>query len=115
MAYSSYVYIHYNGFYSHKFEAAIAALPLMVAYIPMLMNTGGNCGSQSSVTVIRGLALNEIEIKDIFRVIRKEFLIALMVGFSLSVFDFFWIWLISGEIFSRGDCFVNIICGCNNS
>lgn len=81
-----------------SFEAAIAALPLMVAYIPMLMNTGGNCGSQSSVTVIRGLALNEIEIKDIFRVIRKEFLIALMVGFALSVFDFFWIWLISGEI-----------------
>lgn len=81
-----------------SFENAIAALPIMVAYIPMLMDTGGNCGSQASVTIIRGLALEEIKIKDIFRVIWKELSISLMVGVALSVFDFFWIWFISKEL-----------------
>lgn len=80
------------------FQNSIAALPIMVAYIPMLMDTGGNCGSQVSVTVIRGLALEEIKIKDILRVIRKEICIALMVGISLGIFDFFWIWFVSKQI-----------------
>lgn len=81
-----------------NFEAAISALPIMVAYIPMLMDTGGNCGSQASATIIRGLALEEIKIRDILRVIGKELSIALMVGFSLSLFDFFWIWFVSGQL-----------------
>ena len=80
------------------FEEAISALPVMVSFIPMLMDTGGNCGSQASVTIIRGLALDEIKIKDIFKVIWKEFSISLMVGTALAVFNFFWIWFVSGQM-----------------
>ena len=50
-----------------KYEDAFAAIPLLVSFIPMLMDTGGNCGSQSSTLVIRGLALSEIHFKDIFK------------------------------------------------
>lgn len=68
-----------------KYEAAFAALPLLVAFIPMLMDTGGNCGSQSSTLIIRGLALNEIRFQDFFRVLFKEFRISLIVGSILAV------------------------------
>lgn len=68
-----------------KYEDAFAALPLLVAFIPMLMDTGGNCGSQSSTLIIRGLALNEIQFKDFFRVLFKEFRISLIVGSILAV------------------------------
>lgn len=68
-----------------KYEDAFAALPLLVAFIPMLMDTGGNCGSQSSTLIIRGLALNEIRFQDFFRVLFKEFRISLIVGSILAV------------------------------
>ena len=68
-----------------KYENAFAAIPLLVSFIPMLMDTGGNCGSQSSTLIIRGIALDEIHFKDIFRVIFKEFRISLIVGAALSV------------------------------
>ena len=67
------------------FEDAISALPILVAFIPMLMDTGGNCGSQTSTLIIRGLATDEIEVKDIFKVIWKEFRVAILVGIILSV------------------------------
>ena len=68
-----------------KYENAFAAIPLLVSFIPMLMDTGGNCGSQSSTLIIRGLALSQIRFKDIFRVIFKEFRISLIVGAVLAV------------------------------
>ena len=68
-----------------KYEDAFAAIPLLVSFIPMLMDTGGNCGSQSSTLIIRGLALSQIRFKDIFRVIFKEFRISLIVGSVLAV------------------------------
>ena len=68
-----------------KYENAFAAIPLLVSFIPMLMDTGGNCGSQSSTLVIRGLALNEIHFKDFFHVLFKEFRISLIVGMILAV------------------------------
>ena len=68
-----------------NYENAFAAIPLLVSFIPMLMDTGGNCGSQSSTLIIRGIALDEIQFKDIFRVIFKEFRISLIVGAALSV------------------------------
>ena len=52
-----------------KYEDAFAAIPLLVSFIPMLMDTGGNCGSQSATLIIRGIALNEIQFRDIFKVI----------------------------------------------
>ena len=68
-----------------QYENAFAAIPLLVSFIPMLMDTGGNCGSQSSTLIIRGLALSQIKFKDIFRVIFKEFRISLIVGSVLAV------------------------------
>ena len=59
-------------------------MPLLVAFIPMLMDTGGNCGSQSATLVIRGIALDEIHFKDLFRVVYKEFRISLIVGVILA-------------------------------
>ena len=68
-----------------KYEDAFAAIPLLVSFIPMLMDTGGNCGSQSSTLIIRGIALSQIRFKDIFRVVFKEFRISLIVGSVLAV------------------------------
>ena len=68
-----------------RYENAFAAIPLLVSFIPMLMDTGGNCGSQSSTLVIRGLALSEIHFKDIFKVIFKEFRISIIVGAVLAL------------------------------
>ena len=70
-----------------KYENAFSAVPLLVSFIPMLMDTGGNCGSQSSTLIIRGLALNEIRPRDIFRIAFKEFRIALLVGTGLAVIN----------------------------
>lgn len=67
-----------------RYEDAFSAIPLLVSFIPMLMDTGGNCGSQSSTLIIRGLALNEIRLRDIFKVIFKEFRIALIVSVVLA-------------------------------
>lgn len=70
-----------------RYEEAFAAVPLLVSFIPMLMDTGGNCGSQSSTLIIRGLALGEITFKDIFRIMFKEFRISLLVGTGLSLIN----------------------------
>ena len=67
-----------------KYENAFAAIPLLVSFIPMLMDTGGNCGSQSSTLIIRGIALSQIRFQDIFRVVFKEFRISLIVGSVLA-------------------------------
>ena len=68
-----------------QYEAAFAVAPLLVAFIPMIMGTGGNCGSQSSTLIIRGLATDEIKLKDIFRVICKEIRVAFIVGVALAI------------------------------
>lgn len=67
------------------YEEAFASLPLLVAFIPMLMDTGGNCGSQTSTLIIRGLATDEIELKDVLRCWFKEIRVALLVGIVLAV------------------------------
>lgn len=72
-----------TGLIISHYEEAFAAVPILVAFIPMLMGTGGNCGSQSSTMIIRGLALDEIEFKDFFKVLFKEIGISLIVGIIL--------------------------------
>ena len=67
------------------YQEAFTAVPLLVSFIPMLTDTGGNCGSQSSTLIIRGIALDEIHFKDIFKVIFKEFRVAILVGAALAV------------------------------
>ena len=68
-----------------NYENAFAAIPLLVAFIPMIMDTGGNCGSQSSTLIIRGLATDELELKDVFKILWKEIRIAVIVGLTLTV------------------------------
>ena len=67
------------------YQEAFTAVPLLVSFIPMLTDTGGNCGSKSSTLIIRGIALDEIHFKDLFRVIFKEFRVAILVGAALAV------------------------------
>ena len=75
-----------SGLILDKFENAIAALPFLVVFIPMLMDSGGNAGSQASTTIIRGLATNEITLKDCLKVAWKEIRVALMIGIVLCAF-----------------------------
>ena len=73
----------FTGIILTHYESAFAAIPLLVSFIPMIMGTGGNCGSQASTLVIRGMAVDEIKLKDFFKVIWKELRVALLVGFLL--------------------------------
>lgn len=74
----------FTGAIIQHFEAALAAQVALTAFIPMLMDTGGNCGSQSSVTVIRGLSLGQIRFGDWLRVLWKELRVGLLCGASLA-------------------------------
>ena len=70
------------------FEDALAAQVALTAFIPMLMNTGGNSGSQASVTIIRGLSLNEIQYKDFFKVLWKEIRVGVLCGVTLAAANY---------------------------
>ena len=78
----------FTGAIISSFEDALSVCAVLVAYIPMLMDTGGNAGSQASVTVIRGLSLNEIEYRDVPKVVFKEIRVALICGITLSAANF---------------------------
>ncbi len=78
----------FTGLILSHYEQALAAQMVLVAYIPMLMDTAGNAGGQTSVTIIRGIALNEITFRDIFVILWKEFRVSLMCGVTLAVFNF---------------------------
>jgi magnesium transporter len=84
----------FTGLIITAFEGALAAQVALTAFIPMLMGTGGNSGSQSSVTVIRALSLDELNFSDIWRVIWKELRTALLCGIALAVVCFGKIWLV---------------------
>ena len=75
----------FTGLIISSFESALSVLPVLTAFIPMLMDTGGNSGSQTSVTVIRGISLGEIEFRDILRVMWKEFRVSMLCGLCLAV------------------------------
>lgn len=74
-----------TGMISTRFESQIAAIPMLVSFMPMVMGTGGNCGSQSSTLIIRGMALEEIKLRDFLKVVFKEFRIALICAAALSI------------------------------
>lgn len=84
----------FTGFIITSFEKALAASVILTAFIPMLMDTGGNSGSQASVTITRSLALGDIELRDAFRVIWKEIRVAVLCGVVLAVANFVKILLI---------------------
>ena len=74
-----------TGIIITKYENAISTIPLLVAFIPMVMGTGGNCGSQTTTLIIRGLANDELSTKDVFKILWKEVRVALIVGITLAV------------------------------
>ncbi len=84
----------FTGMIISSFESALALLPALTAFIPMLMDTGGNCGSQSSVTVIRALSLDELEFSDVFTVLWKEIRTAVLCGVTLAAVCFLKVLLV---------------------
>ena len=78
----------FTGAIISRYEEALSACVILTAYIPMLMDTGGNAGSQSSVSVIRGISLGEIEFKDTFRAVWKEILVSVLCGVTLAATNF---------------------------
>ena len=97
-----------------SFENALAAATVLTAYIPMLMDSGGNCGSQASVTVIRGLSLGEITFSDFFRVVWKELRVAVVCGVILAAANFVKLMLLDRMLFRNALVTVpvaGVICG----
>lgn len=84
----------FTGAIISSFESKLTIFPALIAFIPMLMDTGGNSGSQSSVTIIRGISLGDIEFRDIFRVIWKEVRVALCCSTALAAVNFIKLWLV---------------------
>lgn len=84
----------FTGAIISSFESKLTIFPALIAFIPMLMDTGGNSGSQSSVTIIRGISLGDIEFSDIFRVIWKEVRVALCCSTALAAVNFIKLWLV---------------------
>ena len=78
----------FTGTIIQSYQDALATYVVLTAFIPMFMNTGGNAGNQTSVTVIRGISLNEIEFSDLFKIMWKEFRIAILAGVTLSAANF---------------------------
>ena len=77
-----------------SFESRLTVFPALIAFIPMLMGTAGNSGSQSSVTVIRGLSLGEIEFRDILKVLWKELRVGIIASITLAAVNFGKMWLV---------------------
>ena len=91
----------FTGMIISSFEEALAAQVALTAFIPMLMGTGGNAGSQSSVTVIRALSLDEVRLSDLPRVLWKEIRVSVLCGVVLSLVCFVKIWLVDRMLFGN--------------
>ena len=87
-----------TGFVINNFETELAKESVLIAFIPMLMDTGGNSGSQAATLAIRGLALNEIKTSDFFAIMFKESSVGLIAGFVLAVFNFFRLLILKYDI-----------------
>jgi len=79
------------------FEDSLAVLPVLVAFIPMIMDTGGNAGCQSSTLIIRGMAVGEIQVKDALKIMWKEMRIAVLCGLALGIVNFARVYLMNGK------------------
>ena len=97
----------FTGMIITSFEDALSLLPVLTAFIPMLMDTGGNSGSQSSVTVIRALSLDELKFSDLFEVMWKEIRTAVLCGVTLAALCFVKILLIDRLL--MGNTSVNLL------
>ena len=97
----------FTGMIITSFEDALSLLPVLTAFIPMLMDTGGNSGSQSSVTVIRALSLDELKFSDLFEVMWKEIRTAVLCGVTLAALCFVKILLVDRLL--MGNTSVNLL------
>jgi magnesium transporter len=86
-----------TGIIISSFEAGLAALPILMAFIPMLMDTSGNAGSQASTLIIRGMAVGEISPKDIIRVVWKEVRVGMLCGLGLGLINFVRVYIMNGQ------------------
>ncbi|MCQ2552415.1 MAG: magnesium transporter [Clostridia bacterium] len=93
----------FTGLIITHFENALAAQVALTAFIPMIMDTGGNSGSQASVTIIRGLSLGDIELDDVIKVIWKEFRVSILCGIALAIVAFGKIMLVDNLIMHNSD------------
>ena len=93
----------FTGLIITSFEDALAAQVALTAFIPMLMGTGGNCGSQSSVSIIRSLSLEELYLSDLLRVVWKEIRTAVLCGLVLAAVCFLKIWLVDRIMLGNED------------
>lgn len=92
----------FTGTIISRFEASLAVVPILTAFIPMLMDTGGNAGSQASVTIIRGLAVGDIETGDILRILWKEMRVSVLCGIALAAAGFLKILLVDNLLLHSG-------------
>ena len=88
----------FTGIIISGFETALEKLVVLTAFIPMIMGTGGNSGSQASVTVIRGLSLGEVEISDVLKVLWKEIRVSVLCGVVIAVATFLKVYFIDGFV-----------------
>ena len=98
----------FTGMIISSFENALATSVVLTAFIPMLMDTGGNSGSQASVTIIRALSLGEIDVKDIFKVIWKEIRVAVLCGVTLACANFIKMMLVDRLLLNNTDVTVMV-------
>ncbi|KNF08676.1 magnesium transporter MgtE [Gottschalkia purinilytica] len=90
----------FTGNIIRRFEDVLQSVVILTSFIPMLMDTGGNAGSQSSTLIIRSLALGEVKLNDIFKVIRKELSVSILAGSVLSIVNFLRIYYLEGIAFN---------------
>lgn len=93
----------FTGIVISRFEDSLSACSVLIGFIPMLMGTGGNCGNQSSVAVIRALSLNEIHFSDLPSVVWKESRVSLVVGVLLACGNFLKLMLVDRFLLQNGD------------
>ncbi|MBE6581945.1 MAG: magnesium transporter, partial [Ruminococcaceae bacterium] len=92
----------FTGIIISSFEKALAVQVALTAFIPMIMGTGGNAGSQASVTVIRGLSLGELGYSDLFRILFKELRVSILCGGAVAIATFVKIILIDNLLLGSG-------------
>jgi len=96
-----------TGSIIRNFEAMLSQVIVLVAYMPMLMGTGGNSGSQSATLVIRGMALGDVELRDVGKVLWKELRVSFIIGVVLSALNFARVCWLDGE----GPLIALTVCG----
>lgn len=99
----------FTGAIISSFESRLTLFPALIAFIPMLMGTAGNSGSQSSVTIIRSLSLGEVKFKDIFKVLWKELRVSVFCGMALAIVNFAKMWVVDYHLLHTFDSGIQIL------